>query len=244
MTTWQATFDLVFRDSGVYGTGQTPSAQDALDMQARTNMMLNQWKRRRWLVYHLVDHSVVCNGSLSYTIGTGGVFNTPRPDQIDAAFARQVTQTVPNQPDYPLRIIPSYEEYSRIALKRLQAGPAWALFYDSGWPLGNLFPYPLMNSQYELHVIIKSPLDSVVDIADEIVLPPEYEEAIYTSLVNLTRAAYQLAPKPWWIGKEKAAMETLRGANFQIPPLQMPSAVRGYGGYNIFSDTWGPGNRG
>lgn len=242
MSTWADIIGLVFRDSGVLGVGQTLQAQDTTDAIRRFNMMLDQWKRRRWLVYHLVDLSVPCDGSLFYTIGVGGTVNYARPDQIESAFVRQVSPAAqPNQPDFPLRLIHSWEDYSRITLKQLQAGPAWALFYDSGYPLGKLYPYPLMGGQYELHVQVKDQLVSIASATDTVVLPPEYEQAIYATQVNATRRAYRLPADPQFLRLETVSLETLRSSNFQIPTLNMPRAVQGGGAYNIFSDSWGPG---
>lgn len=241
--TWGELINLVFRDSGVLGVGQTLQAQDTLDAKRRINMMLNQWKRRRWLVYHLVDYSVPMDGSRSYTFGIGGDINAPRTDAIESAFVRQVSQSQPNQPDYPLRLIQSYEDYSQITMKGLAAGPSWALFYDSGYPLGTLYPWPLANSQYELHVQVKSELTSVGDIADDINLPPEYELAIYACQMQATRSAYRLPPDAGIDKQAKAALETLRSSNFQIGTLQMPRAVMGRGAYDINSDQFGPWGR-
>lgn len=243
MATWGDLIALIFRDSGVLGVGQTLQAQDTTDARLRINMMLNQWKRRRWLVYNLVDHAITMDGSLFYTIGAGGDINAPRPDAIESAFVRQMTQAQPNRPDFPLRLIQSYEEYSRIALKNLQAGPAWVLFYDSGWPLGKLYPYPLMDDQYELHVQVKNELTSLTDLTAEVNLPPEYELAIYAVQMQMTRSAYRLPPDQNIDKLARTALDTLRSTNFQIPTLNMPAAVQGRGFYNIWTDSWGPGGR-
>jgi len=244
MTTWNDIISLVFRDSGVLGVGQTLQAQDTTDAIRRFNMMLDQWKRRRWLVYHLVDLTIPLDGSLFYEIGVGATVNYPRPDKIESAFVRQITPSAqPNQPDFPLRIISSWEEYSRITLKQLRAGPAWLLFYDSGYPEGKIYPWPLMSSQYELHVQVKDQLVSIDRASDTVVLPPEYEQAIYATQVNATRRAYRLPPDPEFKRLEAASMETLRSSNFQVPTLNLPSTVQGGGAYSIWSDTFGPGGR-
>jgi hypothetical protein len=83
------------RMSGVNGVGQTPIAMDSNDgLQVLSNIVA-QWQRRRWLVWALADASIISSGAQSYTIGTGGDFNVPRPDRIDSAFARLLfTQTL------------------------------------------------------------------------------------------------------------------------------------------------------
>lgn len=249
MTTWNDLINLIFRDSGVLGVGQTLQAQDTADAVRRINMMLSQWKRRRWMVYHLVNHSIEMDGSLFYTLGDGGDIDTPRTDAIESAFMRQTIQSTPNQVDYPLRIVTSYEDYSRIALKNMQAGPSWILFYDSGYPLGKLYPWPLAGGSsggagpFELHVQVKDELVTVSNVAAEVVLPPEYELAIYAVQMQMTRSAYRLPPDQGINMLAKGAIDTLKSTNFQIPTLNMPAGLRGGGGYSIWSDTFGPTGR-
>lgn len=241
--TWGEVFSLALRDAGVAAQGQTPNAQMAQDAKMRCQFMIDQWKRRRWLVYHLIDVSFPCDGSLFYTVGPGQQFDTPRPDQIDFAYMRQVNPAAqPNQPDFPLRLIKSREDYSAITLKNLAAGPSTALFYDSDFPVGKVYPWPLANSQYTLHLVVKGDLQDVGNLTDDIILPPEYIEPIYANCVCRTRAAFRLPPDPTFVALAKTGMQTLRSANFQIASLQMPVAVRNIrgSGYNIWSDTFGP----
>lgn len=246
MTVWGSLTDLILRDSGVAAQGQTPNAQMQQDTMTRLVNMLNMWKRRRWLSYHLVELSLTCDGSLFYTFGAGQQFNYTRTDQIDFAFARQVIPSAqPNQPDFPLRIISSYEEYAAITLKQLAAGPSWSLFYDSGYPVAKVYPWPLMSDQYELHLLVKSDLDVPASLTDSIVLPPEYNDAVYFDMLRRTRLAYRL-PADQEINKQaRASLSTIKAANFQIAPLVMPAAVRSYGGsrYSIWSDTYGASGR-
>jgi len=46
------------------------------DAWARLQWMLQQWERKRFLVYHLRDYSVVSTGAISYTFGPQGQFNS------------------------------------------------------------------------------------------------------------------------------------------------------------------------
>jgi hypothetical protein len=58
------------------GVGQSPLAEDINDAWARLQWMLQQWERKRWLVYHLVNRSIVSTGAQSYTMGPGGQIDT------------------------------------------------------------------------------------------------------------------------------------------------------------------------
>lgn len=244
--TWAGLFGLVLRDSGVAAQGQTPSAQMMNDAKTRCQMMLSQWVRRRWLVYHLVETSCACDGSLFYNVGPGEVLNIMRADQIQAAFARQTNAAAPpNQVDYPMRAITSFEDYSRIPMKQLSAGPAYAFFFDSSYPVGRFYPYPLMASGYSIHILTKAEFDQIAVITDDIMFPPEYLEAIYANSIRRTRMAFQLPPDPEVNRMATAALETLRATNWQPAHLQMPAALAPIGGsgYNIFSDQFSGGNR-
>jgi hypothetical protein len=237
MTTARDLITLALKDSGIVGVGQTANAEDINDGLTRLNAMIAQWSRRRWLVYHLVDVVFQATGALSYTIGIGGNINTPRPDQIESGFFRQNVGVPGNQVDYPLVQIPSKENYNLIALKAMQSFPQY-FFYDSGWPLGNVFIWPVPTSLYEIHLSLKATLQQVGNLSEDIDFPPEYEEALRLNLSIRLRVAYQMAPDPGLNTLAKVALNTLKNSNAQIPTLQLPSdLVRGNRPYNLFSDT-------
>src|ERR1700722_5997638 len=85
------------KKAGVLGVGQTPLAEDTNDAFYDLNDMIAQWARKRWLMWHLLDVPLVSTGAMSYTVGIGGNFNTPRPDRLEAAFFRQIVPSQPNQ---------------------------------------------------------------------------------------------------------------------------------------------------
>jgi hypothetical protein len=238
MATWAQLLELTLKDSGVLGVGQSALPEDTRDTAFRCNMMLGQWRRKRWLVYHLVNISCAATGAQFYTVGPGMDLNVTRPDKLEAAYSKQLN--VPNLPiNYPMRLIPSYEEYVRISAPTLQASPPVAIFYDSGYPTGKVYPWPRPGNGYEIHILVKDVLDSVpADLDADVSLPPEYQDAIYLCLMERNRMAYQLPPDPILAGQARSALETLRSSNFQIANLLMPrgAANRSPANYNINSD--------
>lgn len=224
------------RRSGVLGVGQSLQAQDTSDALADLNQMLAQWAHRRWLVYHLVDTAFQCTGATSYTVGPGQNFNIARPDRIEAAFLRQTAPAGPLPVDFPLFIIESYEEYSRITVKSLNASPSNSIFYDSGFPTGRVYPYPIPNTQFQLHLLTKAVLPEFGGLSEEIILPDFYADAIDWNLRARFRSAYRLPIDPYIIGQAKAALGTIRRANLQLTRLVMPSTVGRDSRYNIYSD--------
>lgn len=67
-------------------------------------------------------------------------------------------------------------------------------------------------------------------------MPPEYEEAIHYNLCRRLTSMYQYPPNKEQIQLAKAALNTLRIANAQIPTLKMPAALRwNNGGFYIYN---------
>lgn len=227
------------KDAGILGLGQTLSGEDTNDCLLRLNWMVDQWQRRRWLVYHLIDLAVVSTGALSYSVGLGGAFNiNPRPERIEAAYFRQTVPTAPNLIDYYLEVLEAREDYARISLKTLSTFPSYA-FYDPDMPLGALFVWPVPQAGiYELHILIKEILPQFTTPASVVVLPGEYFAALHFNLALRLRAAYQVEPpQPDYLPSlAKEALSTIRGANSQVPRLRMPPGLVKPGNYNIFSD--------
>lgn len=225
-------------DSGVIGADQVPEANDVNTALRLSNGLGAQFNRKRWLIYSLTDVSFVSTGAVSYTVGPGGNFNTPRPDRLeDGNFMRQLNTAPPNQIDYPLGLIPSHEDYNRIRMKSVGTWPSW-VFYDSQFPIANVFFWPVPQASiYELHILVKNQLAQFTGLTEVLALPPEYESAFSYCLQNRLRAAYRLPVDPALVGLERNALNTLRLANVQVPKMRQPASVLGHQRmYNVFSD--------
>ena len=88
-TTANDIITLAFKDAGILGVGQSMLPDDYNDALTRMNMMIAQWRVKRWLVWHLVDKSIVSTGAQFYTVGPGGDINVSwRPDKLDRKSTR------------------------------------------------------------------------------------------------------------------------------------------------------------
>jgi hypothetical protein len=235
MTTAAEIIDLSFRAAGIFGVGQTPLADNVQTALRALNMMIGQWNRNRWLIYHLIDTSKGATGALSYTVGPTGDFNIPRPERLEYAYFRQTVQSPNNPIDYPLQILESREDYSAISIKSLNSFPLYA-FYDSAYPLANLFVWPVPSNLYEIHIVTKAILTTFANTTTVVNLPPEYEEALYTNLAVRLCPLFQVDCPPDVKDLARAAQNTIENANTQIPRLRMPAGLNGGNLYNIYSD--------
>jgi hypothetical protein len=232
MTTALDLITLALKDIGALGIGQSVSAEDTVDALATLNQMLGQWQGERLSLYHEIDVMKQATGAVSYTIGAGGDFNVMRPTDIKAAFVRLNTGSLPV--DYPVKIIRSREDYAQLAVKSLASLPDH-VFYDSAYPMGNLYWYPVPGAQYELHVTVADSLPQFATPATVINLPPEYMAAIRYNLAVYIAPSFQLEPQRSLVALAMNAKRVIKRMNVQIPSLTMPSTLSG-GRYNIYSD--------
>lgn len=222
-------------NSGAVAIPQTIYADDLLAGLDLLNGMIGQWARQRWLVWRLMDKSVVSTGAQSYTIGPGEDFDTPRPDRLESAFLRQIV-SAGNNIDFPLRILESREDYNRIALKTLSS---WAtfIFYDAAFPVGSIYPWPVPAADlFGIHVSVKQPLTQFASVSEDVEMPPEYIEALWTNLTIRLIGLYPNAQvTPRIMAMAASSLAVVRGANTQIPSLVMPRYMARRPLWNIYS---------
>lgn len=231
------------REAGALGVGQTALANDTADAWARIQWMLQQWERKRWIVYRLADYSIVSTGAQSYSVGPGGDLDTgtrsARPTKLSSAFIRQLQTVAPNQVDRPLEVIEAKEDYNRIGLKQLTSFPQYA-FLDTDFPLATLYCWPVPNANiYEIHISVAEQFPyRFATINTVVTLPYEYYAAIIYNGALRLRPKYHLGTYPGDMVPALArdSMGVLRGANTQIARLHSPSGLIRGRHYNIFSD--------
>ena len=234
-TTPSDIISLALKTANVIGVGQTPLAQDINDCFNQLNMMMAQWQRRRYMVYELVTVSKQATGQLSYTIGPSQDFNITRPVKLEFAYFRMNSGT-PLPVDYPLTVLRAQEDYDRISIKNLNAFPQY-IYYDTGFPVGNVYVWPLPSSQYQIFLSVMVQLPQFQQINDQIVLPPEYLDALHWNLARRICVMYGLPITPELTGYAEASIRAIEEVNSQIPLLHMPTALRGKSGaYNIYGD--------
>ena len=234
-TTPRDIVNLALKTANVVGVGQSSLPEDINDCFNMLNMMIAQWQRRRYMVYNLKTVSLQATGATSYTIGLGQQFNTERPAKIESAFFRMQSGS-PLPVDYPLQVLRAKEDYDRISIKTLNAFPEY-VFYDSAFPVGNVYVWPVPNNQYQIFLTVMTQLQSFQNLSEVIVMPNEYLDAMHWNLADRITAMYGMPQNPQITNYAKASMLAIKEVNSQIPLLHMPVALRGKSGaYNIYGD--------
>lgn len=234
MATARDLINRAMRAAGILGVGQTASAEDMNDAFATANGMLDEWNGTQQMMYTQVDTAFQSTGAQSYTIGIGQQFNVARPFKIQSAFARQFA--TPQPADYPLNVIQTQDEYNGIFLKQLPAFPAY-IFYDYGWPNGKLYPWPIISSQFEIHVTTIVPLPRFANLSDQIAMPEMYEQCFRLSLAELLCIEWNLPAPTQLVQAASRSRAAVKRANTRTPTMGMPAPLAGDTRYNIYGDT-------
>jgi hypothetical protein len=231
--------NLALKDAGVVGQGQPATGEDINDAFTLANFMLSEWAVQRWFIWHLVEYYIQSTGQQSYTVGPTGNIVTPYvPNTIDDAFLRQIISAAPNQVDFPLKIITAREDYDRIALKQLGSFARYAFYdYSAENGTGTLYPWPVpLASIYEIHILIKAQLANFTGLTQTITLPAQYQSALHYNLAKRFRAHWDLPESEATNKLARSTINVVKGANLQVPTLQIPVELTRNAIYDIYSD--------
>lgn len=226
---------LALKQAGILGVGQTALAEDMNDCFTLLQQMIAQWQVNRWLVPALIDIKTIGNSAKSNTIGAGGYWNVPRPNDIKGGYIIQLN-TGPTPVSLPLTKVFSYEEYIQIAVKDLNSLASY-FFYDNAWTggLGNIFIWPIPNNQYECHLLVQADLGWPIDLNTAFTLPPQYQEAIFYNLAIRINSMYQFPASIETMKLAKASLNTIKTSNTQIPKMQMPVGLKRGKSFNLWN---------
>jgi len=140
------------------------------------------------------------SGTVSYTIGTGGNFDTARPNSFDIAFIRE------DDHDYEVRVRPIHE-YWEISDKTIPNRPT-AMYYDRQTTLGIVYFDYVPNANHDFHFTSSKPFIVYDDVESEnVVVPGEHEEMFVSNLAVRLASRYG---KPISRDLKETAEETLQ----------------------------------
>lgn len=189
MTTARQFINRALKKIGILGVGETISAEEAADGLVVLNDMLDSWSVDGGLVYTDTVETFTLTTAASYTIGSGGDFNTTRPYIITAAYVTRSGGTT----DYPLRMY-SLEQYARLTDKSTGNGIPELIYYDNNSPLANIYLYPAPASGYTLTLHTRKPLTSFTTLDTDLSFPPGYSKAIVNNLAVDLSDEYAIQP--------------------------------------------------
>lgn len=218
------------QDAGILSSNETPNATDGQKAFRLLNRMLDADSTEDLMIYQNVNEVFnLVSGQQTYTIGAGGNFNTSRPIDITEIYMRDT-----NGNDLPVNLI-DYEQYADILSKPVTATIALCAYYNSGMPLSTItfWPVPAQTS-YRVVVWSWKPLTAFTSLADDIILPPGYEDYIESNLAVRCCMAFARPVPPeiaTWAMESKSKIKKI---NVNVPILGMPASLVGGKTSNTF----------
>jgi hypothetical protein len=169
--------------SNAVGVDQTLTASEVSDGLEVFNDLLEIFNTRNLAVYGAANQTFnTVAAQATYTIGTGGDFNTVRPVRInDPAY------TVIDGTSYPVYSM-TQAEYNAIPVKTQQQPFAYRYLYVNSFPLGQITLWPVPSQIAPITFSIDTQLSAVTSAGASISFPPGY------AMVFKYKLAIMLAP--------------------------------------------------
>lgn len=175
---------------GVVFKSEVLSDDEANDGLVVLNDMLDSWSNEELTTFAYTLESFSLTGATSYTIGSGGNFNTSRPINIVTAVVRIATI------DYPLKSITQEEYQQQIALKSITSPIPQFIAYDNAYPLGTINLFPVATSGSTLRMLSNKPLANLSALTSTVDLPPGWKKALKYNLAVDLAPQYGQQPDP------------------------------------------------
>lgn len=232
MTTARDLIKAAYRKINILGQGSSLTSEEANDGLSALNAMLASWSTQGALIYTETKETFSLTGALSYTIGSGGDFNTSIPVEILAAYVTY------SEIDYPVQVIDS-SEYALISNKD-EPGTPTQLYFDSNYPLANIYLWPINFSSTTLTLISLKQLTNFSSLDTDFTMPPEYERAIIHNLAVELAPEYEREASMTVKRIAKQSLDWIRAQNKKNNKnvVKVDSAFMAQGRYNIRSDSY------
>jgi len=179
MATAKTITDAAYRLNSILfsSTNQDDNALEAL------NNMISSWSAEGLLVpYNTTETFTLTIGKSTYTIGSGGDFNTVRPLRIIDAFIRDSGSN-----DHSVDVSMTRIEYNAIVQKDAKARPT-RLYFDPQYPKGKIYFNYEPDTAETLYLTSEKTITEFAALSTTVDLPAFYKEAlVYNLAIRLSQ---------------------------------------------------------
>lgn len=216
--------------AGVIGQNETPTSSEADDGLVALNDMLDSWSTDRTYIYSILQESFpLTSGVVTYTIGTGGTFNTNRPVSIDNVFIRL------NGADFPVKAIDS-QDYNSIVSKLSNGGIPEFFFYNPSFPLATISLWGAPSAGCVIYINTWQQLTQFADLATNYSFPQGYARALAYGLAMEIAPEYGMRMTPEATAIAISSQANIRNRNLPAPVMKTEVGLIGNNNYNYLTD--------
>jgi hypothetical protein len=168
---------------GVNSVGETPSAEDLRVASRILSQMFDSFQAMRLYIF-AIQRQVLVPATLkqTYTLGSGGDFNIPRPARITRYGVINLSN--PQQPlELPLDSL-TEAQWMSIPVKGIASALPQRVWDDNNYPLRNLNFWPVPNVQINFTIYQWIQLPTWPDYVTDVTFAPGYQEFIKYELAK------------------------------------------------------------
>ena len=211
-----------YRKLNVVSESENLTSEQLTEGLSDLNDIIDSLNTERLIPYYVKRQSFTLTASQnSYTIGSGGDFNTTRPLRILKATITK------DSLDYPMRVV-TYDDWMDIYNKSSESEiPSW-IYYESDFPLGKIYLNYTPSETNTLNIATENQIGSYT-LGDTFTLPPAYKRALVDLLAL---ELYPKYPSEATVGMLKAqsdeSMDKVRRLNFKNVMVEAELDRRAY----------------
>lgn len=226
---------------GVLGAGETMPGDMGADGLLRLNDLIDGWATEHLTVYTITRSTWVITTAASYTVGTGGTVNIPRPVGPQA-IPNIGFQDTSSSPVLERLIGPPLTEdaYAAIPQKTLTAPMPIYWYYNPTYPLGALKPFPVPTSTTLQGVIYaETPVAQLAALSTTISLPPGYQRFLTSNLAVELAPEFGVQASPALVASAIESKADIKRANIRLVDLSIDRGAfcgSRRGSYSILTD--------
>jgi len=201
--------ELAMNDISEYGTGETVTTADSTLAVDYLNGILRRLSGAGATISAstAVTASLVA-GTASYTVGSAGAINTPKPLSLLHAAVRDSSNI-----DHELRIVET-AYFEGIADKTHQGRPEIINYRkDTATGNGKVYLWPTPISAETLRVVVLGPYTDVADGTSTLGVPDEYQSFLRRSLAIDLAPAFGQSLTPWYLQLWQDERREIQAAN-------------------------------
>lgn len=229
-------------DLGVLGPSEVPDAGQADLGLRRTNRLLNKWRAENLLIPNIVRATATLTASqTSFSVGTGGNVNIPRPGLQQIEGVGYVDTGVTPNLELPLPLM-TEAEYKAIRQKALTSTRPTRAYYTPTYSgsLGTLYPWPIPTVSGLLWAVYYwAPLALFATINDTVTVPDAYESMLVKNLALDLAGPFQREAPPLLVRDAAQSMGVVKRSNQRPVELRFDAGalIQSAGaGYNFRTD--------
>lgn len=213
------------------GPSRIPSPAQFNDALLCFNRMTGFFNTNRLNIYSIaINLWPTVIGTQTYTIGPGGDWDGPRPQEIYRANMLFNTSPVIRR---KIKIL-SDAQWAEIKLQQVQTLPN-SLYNDGNNPISTIYFYPIPSEVFQIELYTWQLLSTATDINTLIAYPPGYDEAIVANLAIRLIPTFQLKPRADVNEIARISLAAIQSANCVSPRLKNDMATGSGGYYNYGS---------